>query len=135
MIEVKKMVEEQEIWDEEKEVAKFEEKAKKLVFQRFYKQIHVFVSRKGKVYLLLRKKRGEMHKFIEEQLRKEYIRLLKSSQMVSVFFVRKKDSRKHIVQDYWYLNEQTIKNNYCLPLISDIVENIGIKKVFTKLDL
>jgi len=27
------------------------------------------------------------------------------------------------------------KNNYPLPLIPDIVENIGIKKVFTKLDL
>ena len=40
-----------------------------------------------------------------------------------------------MVQDYWYLNEQTIKNDYPLSLILDIVENIGIKKVFTKLDL
>jgi len=28
-----------------------------------------------------------------------------------------------------------IKNNYLLPLISDIVKNIETKKVFTKLDL
>ena len=28
-----------------------------------------------------------------------------------------------------------IKNNYSLLLISDIVENIGMKKIFTKLDL
>jgi len=27
------------------------------------------------------------------------------------------------------------KNNYSLPLILDIVKNIGTKKVFTKLDL
>ena len=27
------------------------------------------------------------------------------------------------------------KNNYSLPLISNIVENIGTKKVFTKLNL
>ena len=40
-----------------------------------------------------------------------------------------------MVQDYRYLNEQTIKNNYSLSLISGIVENIGMKKVFTKLDL
>jgi len=40
-----------------------------------------------------------------------------------------------MVQDYRYLNESTIKNNYFLPLISNIVENISIKKVFTKLDL
>ena len=51
------------------------------------------------------------------------------------FFMEKKNGKKHIVQEYWYLNEWTIKNNYSLPLISDIVENIGTKKVFTKLDL
>jgi len=40
-----------------------------------------------------------------------------------------------MVQDYRYLNEWTVKNNYPLPLISDIVENIGTKRVFTKMDL
>jgi len=40
-----------------------------------------------------------------------------------------------MVQDYQYLNEWTIKNNYPLPLISDVLENIGTKKVFTKMDL
>jgi len=55
--------------------------------------------------------------------------------MAPVFFVGKKDSKKQIVQDYRYLNEWTIKNNYPLPLISDVVENIGTKKVFTKMDL
>ena len=33
------------------------------------------------------------------------------------------------------MNEWTIKNNYSLPLISDILENIGMKKMFTKMDL
>jgi len=40
-----------------------------------------------------------------------------------------------MVQDYRYLNEWTIKNNYPLPLISDILENIGTKKMFTKMNL
>jgi len=40
-----------------------------------------------------------------------------------------------MVQDYIYLNEWTVKNNYPLPLISNIVESMGMKKVFTKLDL
>jgi len=52
-----------------------------------------------------------------------------------VFFVGKKDGKKRMVQDYQYLNEWTIKNNYPLPLISDVLENIGIKKVFTKMYL
>ena len=76
-----------------------------------------------------------MCKFIKEQLRKEYIRLLKLSQTAPVFFIEKNNSKKRIVQNYRYLNELTIKNNYTLPLISDIVENIGTKKVFNKLDL
>ena len=40
-----------------------------------------------------------------------------------------------MVQNYQYLNEWTIKNNYPLLLISDVLENIGTKKVFTKMDL
>ena len=54
--------------------------------------------------------------------------------MILVFFVEKKGRKKRIVQDYRYLNEWTIKNNYSLSLILDIIENIGIK-IFTKLDL
>ena len=73
-----------------------------MILQRFYKWIHVFgkkasermlikkmwnhtievkerfVPRKGRVYLLLREKR-EVYEFINKQLRKEYIKPLKSS--------------------------------------------------------
>jgi len=55
--------------------------------------------------------------------------------MALVFFVRKKNGKKRMVQNYRYLNEWTVKNNYPLPLISDIIKNIGTKKVFTKMDL
>jgi len=55
--------------------------------------------------------------------------------MTLVFFVGRKIGKKQMIQDYRYLNEWTVKNNYPLPLISDIVENIGTKKVFTKMDL
>ena len=64
-----------------------------------------FVPRKGKVYLLLRKKREEVREFIKEQLRKRYIQPSKLSQIVPVFFVGKKDGKKWMVQDYRYLNE------------------------------
>jgi len=52
-----------------------------------------FVLRKGKVYPLLREKRREVCKFIDEQLRKGYIRPSKSPRTVPVFFVRKKDEK------------------------------------------
>ena len=38
-----------------------------------------------------------MHEFIQEQLRKGYIRPLKSPQMAPVFFVGKKDGKKRMV--------------------------------------
>jgi len=94
-----------------------------------------FVPRKGKVYPLSREKREEVREFIQKQLRKEYIQLSKSLQTAPVFFVGKKDGKKRMVQDYRYLNEWTIKNNYSLPLISDVLESIGMKMVFMKMDL
>jgi len=94
-----------------------------------------FLPKKGKVYPLSREGSEEVREFIREQLRKRYIWPSKSSQMVLVFFVGKKDGKKRMVQDYRYLNEWTIKNNYPLPLISDVLENIGTKKVFMKIDL
>jgi len=84
---------------------------------------------------LSREEREEVREFVKEQLRKGYIRLSKSLQTAPVFFVGKKDRKKRMVQDYRYLNEWTVKNNYLLPLISDVVENMGTKKVFTKMDL
>jgi len=94
-----------------------------------------FVPKKGKIYPLSREEREEVREFIQEQLRKEYIQLSKLPQTAPVFFVGKKDGKKQMVQDYRYLNKWTIKNNYPLPLISNVVENIGTKKVFTKMDL
>jgi len=40
-----------------------------------------------------------------------------------------------MVIDYHNLNNQTVKNNYPLPLIMDLIDNMGSKQVFTKMDL
>ena len=153
------MVEEWEIWEEEEEAARSEAETKKLVPEKFHKWIKVFgkkqsermlmkkvwdyaidvkegfIPRKGKIYLLLREEREEIREFVKEQLQKGYIQLSKSPQTVLVFFVGKKNKKKQMVQDYRYLNEWTIKNNYLLPLILDVLENIGTKKMFMKMDL
>ena len=80
-------------------------------------------------------KREKVQKFMEDQLRKGYIRLSKLPQTLLVFFIGKKDGSKRIVIDYCNLNDQTIKNNYPLLLITELINNIGSKKVFTKMDL
>ena len=157
--EIRRVAEEWEIWEEEEEAAKLEMEAKKLVSEKFHEWIKVFgkkqsermptrklwdyaidvkegfVLRKRKVYLLSREEREEVREFVKKQLRKGYIQPSKSPQTAPVFFVGKKDGKKRMVQDYRYLNEWTVKNNYPLPLISDILENIGTKKIFTKMDL
>jgi len=53
-----------------------------------------FVPKKGKVYPLSKKEREEVCKFINEQLRKEYIIPLKSSRIALMFFIGKKDGKK-----------------------------------------
>ena len=89
-----------------------------MVPEKFYKWIYIFskkvsewmptrklwdhtidmkkglVPRKGKVYLLSRREREEVCKFITEQLRKEYIRPSNLPQIVPVFFVGKKNGKK-----------------------------------------
>jgi len=123
-VEVRKIAEDWEIWDEEEEAAKSEEEAKKLVPEKFHRWIKMFgkkqlermptrklwdhaidvkegfMPRKGKVYPLSREEREEVREFVKEQLRKGYIRLSKSPQTVPVFFVGKKDGKKRMVQNY-----------------------------------
>ena len=40
-----------------------------------------------------------------------------------------------MVQDYHYLNKHMVKNNYPLPLISQLVNKLKGAKLFTKMDL
>jgi len=50
-------------------------------------------------------------------------------------FVQKKDGKRRMVQDYCYVNKFTVKNSHLLPLISNLVDTMGTKKVFTKMNL
>ena len=40
-----------------------------------------------------------------------------------------------MVMDYCNLNDQIVKNNYPLPLIIELINNMSSKKVLTKMDL
>jgi len=50
-----------------------------------------FKPQKGRIYSLSKNKREEVQNFVEDQLRKGYIRPSKSPQTLPVFFVDKKD--------------------------------------------
>jgi len=94
-----------------------------------------FKPQKGRIYPLSKNEREEVQNFVEDQLRKGYIRPSKLPQTSLVFFIGKKDRGKRMVMDYHNLNDQTVKNNYPLLLIAELIDNMGSKKVFTKIDL
>jgi len=94
-----------------------------------------FIPKKERIYPLSRIEREEVQAFVDSQLKKGYIRPSKSPQTLPVMFVPKKDGKQRMVQDYCYVNKFTVKNSYSLPLISDLVDNMGTKRVFTKIDL
>jgi len=50
-----------------------------------------FIPKKGRTYLMLRQEKEEVQELVEEQLRKGYIRPLKSPQTLPVFFVEKRN--------------------------------------------
>jgi len=152
-------VDNKEDWGREEEVIADHRKIKEMVPQKFLRWRKVFGKmesermptrkiwdhaidlketfkpQKGRIYPLSKDEREEVQKFVDNQLRKGYIRPSKSPQTSPVFFVGKKDGKKRMVIDYRSLNEQTVKNNYPLPLITDLIDNMGSKKVFTKMDL
>ena len=72
---------------------------------------------------------------MEDQLRKGYIQPSKSPQTLPVHFIAKKNSTWRMVQDYQHINQWMIKNGYPLSLIADILDGVGKRKVFIKLDL
>ena len=94
-----------------------------------------FVPKQCKVYPLTPKEETALEEFLEENLRKGYIRKSKSEMASPFFFVGKKDGTLRPCQDYRYLNEGTVKNAYPLPLISELVDRLKGATVFSKFDL
>jgi hypothetical protein len=90
---------------------------------------------RSKVYPMPVNEQKELDQFLEENLRKGYILPSKSPIASPVFFVKKKDGKLRLVQDYRKLNDFTIKNRYPLPLASDIVNRLRGARIFTKFDV
>ena len=156
---VRQAIDDKENWGREEEIEEDHRKIKEMIPRKFLKQKKVFGKvelermtirkvwdhtidlketfkpQKGRIYPLSKNERKEVQNFVEDQLRKGYIRLSKFPQMLLVFFVGKKNGSKRMVMDYHNLNDQTVKNNYLLPLITDLIDNMDSKKVFTIMDL
>ena len=94
-----------------------------------------FVPKDHGVYPVSAPEEKVLKDFIEENLRKGYIRPSKSNMTSSFFFVGKKDGTLRPCQDYRYLNEGTIEDRYPVPNTADVIDKLTGSRIFTKLDL
>jgi hypothetical protein len=90
---------------------------------------------RAKVYPMPPNEQQELDAFLEDNLRKGYITPSKSPMASPVFFIKKKDGKLRLVQDYRKLNDITIKNRYPLPLPADIINRLSGAKYFSKFDV
>eukprot|EP00833_Pecoramyces_ruminatium_P015483 jgi/Orpsp1_1/1189515/evm.model.d7180000072564.1 len=89
----------------------------------------------GPVYPLTEEESKVLKEYIEENLKKGFIRPSESPAGYPVLFQKKKDGTLRLCVDYKRLNAVTIRNSYPIPIINDIIEKVRGAKFFTKLDL
>jgi len=87
------------------------------------------------IYNLNIKELEELKAYIDENLRKGYIRPSKSSAGYPVMFVPKKNGKLRLVVDFRRLNAITVKDRTPLPLIAEMRDRLHGKNWFTALDL
>jgi hypothetical protein len=76
-----------------------------------------------------------LEKFLDEMVAKGYIRPSKSPYASPFFFVKKKDGKLRPVQDYRRLNSHTVRNQYPLPLIAQLISDLSGAWIFSKVDV
>ena len=72
---------------------------------------------------------------MEELLSKGFVKTSTSPWGAPVLFVKKKDGSLRLCIDYRQLNKVTIRNQYPLPIIDDLFDQLQGAKVFSKIDL
>jgi hypothetical protein len=88
-----------------------------------------------KVYPMTRDEDTALEKFLDEMVAKGYIRPSKSPYASPFFFIKKKDGKLRPVQDYRWLNSHTVRNQYPLPLIAQLISNLSGAHIFSKVDV
>jgi hypothetical protein len=89
----------------------------------------------GPIYPLSPRELVALKEWLEENLRKGFIRESKSPAGAPILFTPKKDGGLRLCVDYRGLNAMTIKNRYPLPLVTEIMDRVTGANYFSKIDL
>jgi len=76
-----------------------------------------------------------VQEFLTKETEKGYIQESKSPYASPFFFIKKKDGKLQLVQDYQKINALMIRNQYPLPLIVDLIRDLSNAHIYTKLDV
>lgn len=86
-------------------------------------------------YRLSPDEQNELKKQLQELIDKDFIRPSASPYASPVLFVKKKNGKLRMCIDYRAVNKITIRNNYPLPKIDELLDRLYGAKVFSKFDL
>jgi len=76
-----------------------------------------------------------LKEYLDKMLKNAMIRSSKISTGGTRFFAKQANGKLPIVVDYRRLNAITTKDKYPLPLMTTLMEQVGISQIFLKLDL
>ena len=89
----------------------------------------------AKAYAMTIKEEEALNQWLDEQLKVGLIKESKSRYAAPCFYIPKKDGSLWLVQDYWKLNQVTIKDKTPLLLIGEVIDKLKEARYFNKLDL
>ena len=87
------------------------------------------------IYLLSGTELGLLCKFLEDMLGKVFIQSSQSPGGAPILFAKKKDGTLRLCVDFRNLNKITWKDSYLIPLVTNLLDQLGSAKVYTKLNL
>ena len=104
-------------------------------------QEHAIVLKEGadipniQPYRCLHYQKNEIEKIVDEMLQARVIQPSVSPFSTLVILVNKKDRGWRFCVDYWALKKVTVADKLLIPVIEELLDELGGAKVFNKLDL